>query len=98
MASEEQRRRWSMLDAERPRALDEPVHRRAVEVAAAAETVRARQPREQLEIDLLREPAEGAVGHVPGFAKRAWLQVMRNQPDDLRPYVEAIDRVDVQPI
>src|SRR5437868_4448469 len=87
-----------MLDAKRPRTLDEPVHRRAVEVAQAAETIRAREPREQLEVDLLRQPAERTVGDVARLAKRAGLEMVRDETHDLRADVEAVDGVDVQPI
>src|SRR5207248_510597 len=62
VSAEEKRSRSAMLDAERPRALEKPVHGRAIELAGlAAETVRFRESREQLQIDFLREPAEGAV-------------------------------------
>ena len=51
-----------MLDAERARALEEPVHRGAVERAGlAAQAVGLREPREQLEVHLLRQPPERAV-------------------------------------
>jgi len=42
MAPEQQRRGRMMLDAERARTFEEPVHRSAVEVAGTAETVGAR--------------------------------------------------------
>ena len=83
VSAEQQRRRRPMFDAERARALDEPVHRRAVEVPGPPEAVGAREAREQLEIDLLREPAERAVGDVRGLVERARLQVMRDESDDL---------------
>ena len=51
-----------MLDAERARALEEPVHRRAVELPRlASDAVGLRDAREQLEVDFVREPAERAV-------------------------------------
>src|SRR5438105_14271455 len=87
-----------MLDAKRPRAFDEPVHRRAVEAARTAETIRAREAREPLEVHFLREPPERTVGHVARLAKRAGLEVVRDQANDLCTDVEAVDGVDVQPI
>ncbi len=59
--AQDDRRRGAMLDAERARALEKPVDRRAVERSRPPEAVRLRDAREQLEVDLLRQPAEGAV-------------------------------------
>ena len=60
--AEQDRRRRAMLDAERARALEEPVHRGAVELSGlAAYAVGLGDARQQLEVDLLREPAERAV-------------------------------------
>src|SRR5207253_609627 len=61
MPSHEQWLRGRVLDAERPRALEEPVHGRAVEGAGAAEAIGLRDAGEQLEVDLLREAPERAV-------------------------------------
>src|SRR5450759_1394814 len=62
VASEQDRFRRTMFDAERPCPLQEPVHRVAVEVAwLATEAIRFRETREQLEIDLGRQPSKGAV-------------------------------------
>ncbi len=87
-----------MLDAERTGALDEPVHRRAVERPRASEAIRARESREQLQVHLLRETTEGAVADVGRFVKHARLEVLRDQADHLLAHVEAVDGVDVEPI
>ena len=58
-----------MLDAERTGALDEPVHRRAVERPGAPEAVRACESGQQLQIDLLRQTAEGAVADVAALCE-----------------------------
>jgi len=87
-----------MLDAERPRALDEPVHRGAVEVSGAPEAIRAGEPREQLQIHLLRETAKCAIADTCRLPERARLQVMSDKSDHLRTDVEAVDRVNVQAI
>ena len=50
-----------VLDAERARALEEPVHRRAIERAGAAVAVGLREARQQLEVDFLRQAPERAV-------------------------------------
>ena len=62
MAAEQDRLRRTMLDAERARALEKPVHRGAIEAAGlAAEAVGFRDAREQLEVHFVREPPERAV-------------------------------------
>jgi len=71
-----------MLDAEGSRALEEPVHGRAVEVPRPSETVRLRHPREQFEIDLLRQPPERAVAHRRwGLPEHSRLQVMSHDAE-----------------
>src|SRR5688572_10528419 len=85
MTSEKQRWRWLMLDAKRARAVEEPVHRRAVEIAGSAQTIGARQPCEQLEVHLLGKPPECAVADICRFVEHAGLEVIRNQADDLCP-------------
>src|SRR5262245_58811890 len=87
-----------MLDPERACTLDEPVHRRTIEVSRATETVRAREPSQQLEIDLLRETTECAVADVARLVIHAWLQVVRDESDHLAAHVESIHRVHVQSI
>ena len=98
VSAEQQWRRRSMLDAERAGSRQEPVHCGAVECAGASETVGAREAREQFQVDLLRETAKRAVSDVGGFVEHAGLQVVRDEADHLTPHVEAVDRVDVQPI
>ena len=61
MPSLDQRLGRRVLDAELARALDEPVHRRAVEPAAASLAVGPRDARQQLEVHFLRQPPERAV-------------------------------------
>ena len=90
----EQWRRRAVLDAKRPR--DKPVHRSTVEIARAVQAVGPCHSREALKVDLLRQPAEGAVAHLRRLVQHAKLEVMRHQPDDLCSHVEAVDRVDVQ--
>ena len=87
-----------MLDAERTRAIQKPVHCRAVERPRASETIRASESSEQLQVYLLRETTEGAIADVGRFVEHARLQVLRDEADDLPAHVEAVDRVDVQPI
>src|SRR3954470_7954354 len=62
VASEQQRRGRAMLHAEAAGAVQEPVHRFASEGAwLPAEAVGFCDSSQQLEVDLLREPAEGPV-------------------------------------
>ena len=100
MTPEQDRRRRAMLDAERSRALEKPVHRGAVEGAGlAAQAIRLGEPREQLEVDLVRQPPERAVAHlVAHLEPRARLQMLRHEADDLLPDVVAVDRPHVEPI
>ena len=78
------RARRLMLDAQRTRALEEPIHRGAVERAGAARAIGLREPRQQLEIDFLREAAEGAVADlVAHLVPHAGLQVMRDDAEHL---------------
>ena len=61
--------------------------------------VRAREADEQLQVDLLRQPAKGAVGHgVFRLVKRARTEVFGNQAEHLPAHVESIQRVDVESI
>ena len=86
-----------MLDAERARAVDEPVHRRAVERSGSAAAVGAREARQQLEIDPLRETAERAVADASrGLVKHARLAGAGDEAEHLRAHVVAVDRVDVE--
>ena len=65
-------------------------------VVSAVQAVGPCHSREALKVDLLRQPAEGAVAHLRRLVQNAKLKVMRHQPDDLCSHVEAVDRVDVQ--
>ena len=68
-------------------------------VAGAAVTIRSREARQQFEIDLLREPAERAVGDgVARLEERHRPQVFGDQAEHLRAHVEAVERVDVEAI
>ena len=79
--------------------VDEPVHRRTVESAAATLAVGPGDTREQLEIDLLREPPKRAVADRRlRLGEHARLQVMRHQAEDLAAHVVAVDRMHVEPI
>src|SRR5688500_14572018 len=98
MPAEEQRRRRPMLDAERTRAIDKPVHRRTIKSARAAEAVGAGEPREQLEVHFLRQPPERAVADVASLVKHAGLEMMSDEADHLAAHVESVDRVDVEAI
>src|SRR4051812_6097326 len=95
-----QQRLWrAAIDAEVARLLEEPVHRRTIEFACAPETIRLGHPRQQLEIDFLREPAERAVRKlVPDFVEHSGFQMMSRQPEHLRTYVLAVDGMNVQAI
>src|SRR5262245_29443992 len=97
----EQNRRWRpLLDAERSRALEEPIHRRAVELARpAAFAVGLRDARQELEIDLLREPAECAVtDFITHLVPGSRLEMLRGDPQHLSADVVSVDGVDVQSI
>src|SRR5436190_1510147 len=89
-----------MLDAERSRALEKPVHGGAIELAgAAAEAVRLRESCQQLQIDFVREPAECAVSDlVAHLEPHAGFEMLRDHAEHLMPDVVAIDRVNVQSI
>src|SRR5262249_10561117 len=100
VAAEQNRRRRFVLDPERARAREEPVHRRAIEGAgAAAFAVGLRDARQQLEIDLLRKTPERAVAHlVARLEPGAGLEMLCRDSEHLFADVVAIDRVDVQPV
>ena len=88
-----------MFDAEAARAFQEPVHRRAVEVAGPSLAVSLREAGEQLQIHLAREPAEGAVADaVARGVPHARLEVVRDQAEHLVPGVVAVQRMDVEPV
>jgi hypothetical protein len=53
-----------MLDAEMPRAIEEPVHGGAIEGAAATAAVRARDQNEQLYIHFRRKPTKCAIANL----------------------------------
>src|SRR6266487_663682 len=97
MTAEQNRRRRPMLDAERSRPLEEPVHRRTVKLSwSPAETVRSGEPRKQFEVDFLGEPAERAIADlVADLEPRPGLQMVRDQTSDLPPHVVSIDRPDI---
>src|SRR5262245_47915376 len=98
MAAEQQRCGRMMLDAERTRALQEPIHRTAVEVSRAAETVGARHTREEFQVHFLSEAPEGAIADMRCLPERSRLEMVRDETDHLRSNVEAVDTVDVQPV
>ena len=98
MPAHEDGRRRGVLDAQRPRPLEEPVHRRAVETAVASPAVGLREPGEQLQVHLPRQPPEGAVAHLRRGPPHARLQVVRHQPEHLGPDVVAVEGMDVQPV
>ena len=100
VAAEENRRRRAVLHTERARAIEKPVHGRAVEAAGlAAHAISLRDAGQQFEIHLVREPPEGAVAHlVADLEPGARLEVLRHEPDDLLTDVVAIERVHVEPI
>ena len=100
MPPEHEARRRLVLDAERARALEEPVHRRAVERAGPRPWQSDfASTRQQLEVDLLREPPERAVADlVAHLVPHARLQVVRDDAEHLRAHVVAVDRVDVEPV
>src|SRR5262245_16615854 len=98
MAAEQQWCGRLMFDAERTRSFEEPVHRTAVEVSRAAQTVGARHAREEFQIDFLGEAAECAVADISSLPKGSRLEMVRDETDDLPSNVEAVDAVDVQPV
>ena len=98
MPSHQDRRRGGVLDTERPRPFQEPVRRRAVEVAGPPQAVGPREPGEQLEVHLPREPPERAVADLGRGAPHPRLQVVRDQAEHLAPHVVAVDGADVQPV
>ena len=88
-----------MLDAKFPGPLEEPVHRRAIEPSRATEAVRLGDARQELEVHLLGETTEGAVGHwCRRLPEHARLQMMGNDSQNLRADVVPVDRVDVQAV
>ena len=96
---EQDRRRRLVLDAERAGAVDEPVHRRTIERARSAVAIRAGEADQQLQVDLLRQSPERAVGHrVFRLVERARTQVLGDQPQHLRADVEVVERSHVQAI
>src|SRR3954468_5893875 len=100
VTAEQNRRRRPMLDAERARALEKTVHRRAVETAGPPPfAIRLRDPCQQFEIDLLRESPERAVADfVAHLVPGAGLQMLRGDAEHLLAHVVAIDRVDVEAV
>src|SRR5436190_681550 len=63
MPPEQDRRRRLVLDTKRSCAIEEPLDARTIERARPPGAIRSRESHEQLEIDLLRQPPERAVGH-----------------------------------
>ena len=98
MPAHEDRRRRSVLDPERPRAPEEPVHRRAVEGPGAAPAVGLREPGEQLQVHLPRQTPERAVADLGRGPPHPRLQVVRHQAEHLAPDVVAVERMDVEPV
>src|SRR5262249_8527414 len=100
VAAEQNRRRRPMLDAERSRALEKPIHRRAVELSGpAALAVRLRDACQELEVDLLRETAKRAVADlVAHLVPGPRLQMLRGDPEYVPADVVSVDRVDIQSI
>ena len=65
----------------------------------AAQAVRFRQPRQQLQIDFLSQAPEGAVADlVLRLEPHARLEVLRHHAQDLPAHVVSVERVDIQPI
>src|SRR5207237_7327182 len=94
------RRGRTMFHAKRACAIEKPIHRGAVEASGfTAQTIGLRQPRQELQIDLVREPPERPVSDlIAHFEPRTGFQVLRDQPSDLLPIVVAIERMNVQAI
>ena len=67
VAAEQQRPGRLVLDAEAPRLLEKPVHRRAVECARPSEAVRLGDARQPFHVELQRQPPERD-RHRPGRA------------------------------
>ena len=63
MSTHQQRRRWLMLDAQRSRAFEKPVHGRTVERSRPAVIVGLGKSREQFRINFLRQPSERPITH-----------------------------------
>ena len=88
-----------VLHAERARAVEEPVHRRAVEGAGASVAVGAAEAHQQFEVDAAGEAAERAVAHrVLRLVERARPQVLGGDRQHLAAHVEAVERVDVEAV
>ena len=99
MAAQDDRLGRRVLDTERARTFDEPVHRGAIERTGSAVTVRLREPGQQLEVDFLCEAPERAVAHGHRrLLERARFEVMGDQTKDRAPDVVAVQRVHVQPV
>ena len=99
MTAEQERCRRRVFHAERAGPFEEPVHRRAVEGAAAAVAVGAAEAHEQLEVRTLGQAAEGAIAHgVLRLVERARPQVFGRDRQYLRAHVVAVNRVDVQAV
>ena len=92
-------RRRLVLDAERSGPRDEPVDPRAIEGPGAPVAIGAREARQQLEVDFLRQPAERAVGDaVSRLEKRHRAQMLGDKAQHLPAHVEPVERVDVEAI
>src|SRR6202163_3387355 len=89
---EQHRRGGAMLDAQRSRPIEKPVHRRAVECPwTAAKTVGFRQPRQELEVDFVRQPSECAVTNFAAYLEpRTGLQMVRDEAGDLLAHVVSV--------
>src|SRR4051812_2666757 len=100
MAAEQDRLRWTMLNAERAGAFEEPVHRRAVERARPPPlAIGFRHARQQFEIHLVREAPKRAVADfVAHLEPGSRLEVLRRDPEYLPANVVAFEGVDVEAI
>src|SRR4029079_6068397 len=91
VTSEHNRGRRLVLDAKVPCALEEPLHRGAIEGAAAAAAVRPPDQHQQLHVHLRRQAPERAVADIfADLVPGAWLQMLRDDAEDLTADVDAV--------
>ena len=106
MTAQQNRRRSFRFNFQLARARDEPILRLGIvpilsrnPFRIAAERISLRDPVQKIELALAREAAKGAIANfLTLFVKLAGLEVIAYQGDDLRAYVIALQRVNIQSI
>ena len=99
VAAHQERRGRGVLDAEGAGAVEEPVHRRAVVIPAAAGAIGGRDARQQLQVDLRGQAAERAVtDRLRRLEPAARREVIGDDAEHFAADVESFHRADVEPI